>query len=84
MVTVTVAVRTLNVMIDHHADVFCNAVISCKNHSQNYEGQGLKKVKKAISRFPDRDLKFPESGNISSGPDKSGIGKPELAIPMTI
>ena len=31
--------------------------------------------------FPDRDLKFPESGNFSSGPDKSGIGKPELAIP---
>ena len=35
-------------------------------------------VKKAISRFPDQDLKFPESGNISSGPDKLGIGKPDL------
>ena len=41
----------------------------------------LKQVKKAISRFPDRDLKFPELGFFSSGPEKSGIGKPELAIP---
>ena len=40
-----------------------------------------KKAENSISRFPDRELKFPESGNISSGPDKSGIGKPELAIP---
>ena len=38
---------------------------------------------KAISRFPDRDLKFPEQGNFSSGPDKSGIGKPEFAIPIS-
>ena len=41
----------------------------------------VKKAENSISRFPDRELKFPESGNISSGPDKSGIGKPELAIP---
>ena len=26
-------------------------------------------------------MKFPESGNILSGPGKSGIGKPEIAIP---
>ena len=26
-------------------------------------------------------MKFPEPGNKPSGPDKSGIGKPELAIP---
>ena len=35
----------------------------------------------SISRFPDRELKFPESGKKASGPEKSGIGKPELAIP---
>ena len=71
-------------MIVHHAEVICHEVISYNNSCQNLEGQCLKKVKKAISRFPDRDLKFPDSGNISSGPDKSGIGKPELAIPTAI
>ena len=29
-------------------------------------------------------MKFPDSGNFSSGPEKSGIGKPELAIPTGI
>ena len=37
-----------------------------------------------ISRFPDRDLKFPDSGNYPSGPKKLGIGRPELAIPTII
>ena len=32
------------------------------------------------SRFTDLDLKFPVTGNILSGPEKSRIGKPELAI----
>ena len=31
--------------------------------------------------FPDRELKFPGSGNFLSGPEKSGIGKPQLANP---
>ena len=35
------------------------------------------------SAFPDLDSK-PDSGNISSGPEKSGIGKPELAIPISL
>ena len=71
-------------MIDHHAEVIFNAItLSHNNCRQNYEGQCLKKVKKVISRIPDRDLKFPESGIFSSGPDKSGIGKPELAIPIS-
>ena len=35
----------------------------------------------SISRVPDRELKFPEPGKKPSGPEKSGIGKPELAIP---
>ena len=68
-------------MIVHHAEVICHEVTSYNNSCQNHEGQYLKKVKKAISRFPDRDLKFPEPGNFSSGPDKSGIGKPEHANP---
>ena len=37
----------------------------------------------SISRFPDREWKFPEPGNKPSGPEKSGIGKPELAIPSS-
>ena len=69
-------------MIVHHAEVICHEVTSYNNSCQNHEGQCLKKVKKAISWFPDRDLKFPELGNFSSGPDKSGIRKPELAIPI--
>ena len=38
---------------------------------------------KAISLFPDRELKFPEPGNFLSGPENSGIGKPEYANPNT-
>ena len=30
------------------------------------------KSKSSITRFPDRDLIFPEHGNFSSGPEKSG------------
>ena len=31
--------------------------------------------KRSKRAFPDRDLKYPEPGNFSSGPEKSGIGK---------
>ena len=37
-----------------------------------------------ISRFPDQELKFLEPGNFLSGPEKSGIGKSELAIPKLV
>ena len=50
---------------------------------ENCKKSLIKQHKKCISRFPDRDLKFPDSGKISSGPEKSGIGKPELAIPSS-
>ena len=60
-----------------HVHIQENKIISQKLNDDLY----YEIIITSISRFPDRVLTFPVSGKEPLGPEKSGIGIPELAIP---